>query len=159
MNVKRPKKRTFRNDFRQYLSKLDNFLSKYIIFIKGHLRENFRTHPHQAHSAFRSQKALWDSTSVIIWGWKGGERGEGEWAFKRLNSLKWKERKGGKEGVREIRRVWEREINGGVSGWEKEGDWKRERDKGEWNRCVKIMNMNTLWGVKCNNKPYLEGII
>ena len=34
----------------------------------------------------------------------------------RLNSLKWKERKGGKEGEREMKRVCEREIDGGVSG-------------------------------------------
>ena len=27
-----------------------------------------------------------------------------------------------------MRRVWEREIDGGVSEWEKEGDWKRERE-------------------------------
>ena len=27
-----------------------------------------------------------------------------------------------------MRRIWEREIDGGVSGWEKEGDWKRERE-------------------------------
>ena len=68
------------------------------------------------------KKEEWVSTSVIIRGWKG------EWSKKRLNSLKWKERKGGKEGEREMRRVWEREIDGGVSGWEKEGDWKkRER--------------------------------
>ena len=40
----------------------------------------------------------------------------------RSNSLKWKERKGG-----ERRR--DREIDGGVIGWEKEGDWKRERER------------------------------
>ena len=36
-------------------------------------------------------------------GVKGSERGEGEWSLKRLNSLKWKERKGGKEAKRERR--------------------------------------------------------
>ena len=35
---------------------------------------------------------------------KGGERGEGELSLKRLNSLKWKERKGGKEAEREKER-------------------------------------------------------
>ena len=63
----------------------------------------------------------------------GSERVEGEWSLKRLNSLRWKERKGGKEVEREkerekgeLEREWwgeyEREIDGGVSGWEKEGD-------------------------------------
>ena len=82
------------------------------------------------HIAFRTQKG----TSVIIRGWKGGERGEGKWSLKRLNSLKWKERKGGKKrrerkneregGVRERERWGEYrgEIDGGVSGWNKEGD-------------------------------------
>ena len=44
---------------------------------------------------------------------KGGERGEGELSLKRLNSLKWKERKGGKEAEREKERegeVREREM-------------------------------------------------
>ena len=46
-----------------------------------------------------------------------------------MNSLKWKERKGGGSGEREggVRErdkesMREREIDGGVSGWEKEGD-------------------------------------
>ena len=47
----------------------------------------------------------------------GGERGEGEWSLKRLVSLKWKERKGGKEGERE-RRGSERER------W---GEYERDR--------------------------------
>ena len=53
-----------------------------------------------------------NNESVIIRGWKG------EWLLKRLNSLKWKERKGGKEAQREK----ERYIEGGVSGWEKESE-------------------------------------
>ena len=40
-----------------------------------------------------------------------------------MNSLKWKERKGGKEDEREREGgVRERERDRGVSGWEKEGD-------------------------------------
>ena len=59
----------------------------------------------------------------------GGERADGEWSLKRLNSLKWKERKGRKEAEREKERerrgnereryeesMREREIDGGMSG-------------------------------------------
>ena len=49
----------------------------------------------------------------------------------------------------------EREIDGGVSGWEKEGDWKREREiereggvKQMCQNCIPTMNMNTLWEAK-----------
>ena len=41
-----------------------------------------------------------------------------------------RERKGGVR-EREMRRVWERD-RWGVSGWEKEGDWKREREREGW---------------------------
>ena len=96
-----------------------------------------------------------------------GERGEGEWSLKRLNSLKWKERKGGKEVERE-KGEWERdeesmrerEIDGGVSGWEKEGDClKREREKErereregsererKKNRCAKIVCQQWMWAL------------
>ena len=39
---------------------------------------------------------------------------------------------------REMGRVWKREIDGGVSGWEKDGDYKRERERegGEWGRDI-----------------------
>ena len=43
--------------------------------------------------------------------WKEGESGEGEWSLNRLNSLKWKERKGGKEGERERDEEGLREID------------------------------------------------
>ena len=50
-----------------------------------------------------------------------------------------------------MRRVWEKEIDGGVIGWEKEGDWKeRERERrGSETDVPKLyptMNMNSLWG-------------
>ena len=50
---------------------------------------------------------------------KRGERGEGDWLLKRLNSLKWRERKGGKEA--------EREREGGVREREKLGEYERDR--------------------------------
>ena len=51
------------------------------------------------------------------------ERGEGELSLRRLNSLKWKERKGGKEGERERER-------------ERDEESMRERDRwgSEWVR-------------------------
>ena len=61
--------------------------------------------------------------------------------------LNGKKEKGGKK-ERERWGGYEREIDGGVIGWEKEGDWKREREreiereKGEWNRCAKIVSYN-----------------
>ena len=41
-------------------------------------------------------------------------------------------------------------IDWGVGGWEKEGDWKREREreggmKEMCQNCMPTMNMNTLW--------------
>ena len=58
-----------------------------------------------------------------------------------------------------MRRVWEREIDGGVGGWEKEGDWERERDKeGEGGvkqmcqNCIPAMNMNSLSGADKRKK-------
>ena len=62
---------------------------------------------------------------------RGVKRGEGEWGWIVLNGKKEKggkkrrerkrERRGSKR-EREMKRVWEREIDGGVSGREKEGD-------------------------------------
>ena len=43
-----------------------------------------------------------------------------------------------------------REIDGGVCGWEKEGDWKRERERKRGSetdvpKLYPTMNMNSLW--------------
>ena len=48
-----------------------------------------------------------------------------------------------------MRRVLEREIDGGVGGWEKEGDWKRERkgyrERGGVKQMFKNCNLQWLW--------------
>ena len=69
-----------------------------------------------------------------------------------------RKKRGKRRRERDEEGMREREIDGGVSGWEKEGDWKREREidrereNGEWKRCAKIvhhtMNMNTLCNVE-----------
>ena len=55
-------------------------------------------------------------------------------------------KRGERRRERDEEGMWEREIDGGVSGWEKEGDWKKEREiereKGEWNKCAKIVSYN-----------------
>ena len=73
-------------------------------------------------------------------------------------------KKGGKEEEEEREIVRERERDGGVSGWEKEGDWKRERERwGEYeNRegkekmedvpnCMPSMNVNTYFSIQCTS--------
>ena len=89
--------------------------------------------PIPMHSEFRTQKAQRASTSVKIrGGGKVGERDEGDWLWKRLNRVKWKERKGGKEVERERER-WgehERERQMGERVDEKRGRLsKRERER------------------------------
>ena len=60
--------------------------------------------------------------------------------------------------IQPMRRVWERVIDWGVCGWEKEGDWKRERERrGSETDVLKLYTYNeyelSVWHTdKLNNK-------
>ena len=67
----------------------------------------------------------------------------------RLNSLKWKERKRKKERERDEEGMGERNRWGSL--WVREGGRLKKRDiyiyreKGEWNRCAKIVYPQWIW--------------
>ena len=67
-----------------------------------------------------------------------------------------RKKRGERRRERDEEGMREREIDGGVIGWEKEGDWKREieREKGEWNRCAKIVSYNE-YELSVNSKTFV----